>query len=81
MSARVREGPADCIGIGGVTAALREVRGHGAPGLSELVTGVMWSKGDVGAQWMLDLCSGVVDEGYVLEELGVRCGAASLQGK
>ena len=41
MSATVREGPADCVGIDGVAAALKNMKRHGTPGLSGLVAGVM----------------------------------------
>jgi len=65
MSAGVGEGPADCVGVDGVRAALKRMKKHGAPGLSGLVTEMMRATGDAGAQWILDLCNGVVKEGSV----------------
>jgi len=37
ISAEVKEGPADCIGIGEVTAALKKMKRHKAPSLSPWV--------------------------------------------
>jgi len=68
MSAGVGEGPADCVGMDGVGAALRRMKGHGAPGLSGLVTEMMQATGDAGAQLILDLCDGVVKEGGVPDD-------------
>jgi len=36
ISAEVKEGPADCIRISEVAAALKKMKRHKAPGLSEL---------------------------------------------
>jgi len=36
ISAEVKEGPADCIRIGEVAAALKKIKRHKAPGLSGL---------------------------------------------
>jgi len=44
---------------------LKRMRGHGAPGLSGLVAEVIRATGDVGIQWILDLCNGIVKEGGV----------------
>ena len=38
LSAEVKEGPADCIRMDEVRAALKEMKRHKAPGLSGLVT-------------------------------------------
>ena len=38
LSAEVKEGPADCIRMDEVRAALKEIKRHKAPGLSGLVT-------------------------------------------
>ena len=40
---------------------VKEVKEHGAPGLSALATGVIRAVGNVGARWMLDLCGGIVE--------------------
>jgi len=61
LSAEVGE---DCVGMDGVGAALGEMGGRGAPGLSRLVTGMMRA---TGAQWMLDLCSCIMRVGGVPE--------------
>jgi len=68
ISATVVEGPVDCVRMDEVAAALRKMRGNGAPGLSGLVAEVMQSTGDIGALWMLDLCNGIVKEGCIPED-------------
>ena len=49
-SAGVKEGPADCIGINEVTAALIKMKRHKAPGLSRLVAEMIQATGDIGTQ-------------------------------
>jgi len=68
MSAEVREGPAGCIRMDEVRAALKRMKGHKAPGLSGLVTEMMQATGDLGTQWILDLCDGIVKEGSIPED-------------
>jgi len=46
--AGVKEGPADCIKIGEVDAALKNMKRHKAPGLSELVPEMTQATGDIG---------------------------------
>ena len=38
LSAEIKEGPADCIRMDDVRAALKEMKRHKAPGFSRLVT-------------------------------------------
>ena len=57
LSAEVKEGPADCIRMNEVRAALiKEMKRHKAPGLSGLVTEIIQATVDIGTQWILDLC-------------------------
>ena len=49
ISAEVKEGPADCIRMDEVRAALKMKR-HKAPGLSGLVTEMIQATGDIGTQ-------------------------------
>jgi len=39
-----------------VRAALKEMTRHKAPGLSGLVTEMIQATGEIGTQWILDLC-------------------------
>ena len=48
--------------------ALKEMKRHKAPGLSGLVTEVIQATGEIGTQWMLDLCNGIVKEGSIPED-------------
>jgi len=48
--AGVEEGPADCIGINEVAAALQNLKRHKAPGLSGLVAEMIQTAGDIGTQ-------------------------------
>jgi len=59
LSSRVKEGAADCIRIDEVAAALNKMKRHKAPGLSELVAEMIQATGDIGTQWILDLCNGI----------------------
>jgi len=68
LSAEVKEGPADCIRMAEVRAALKEIKRHKAPGLSGLVTEMIQATGEIGAQWILDLCNGIVKEGSIPED-------------
>jgi len=45
-----------------VRAALKEMKRHKAPGLSELVAKMIQATRDIGTQWILDLCNGIVKE-------------------
>jgi len=65
LSADVKEGPADCIRMDEVRAALKEIKRHKAPGLSGLVTEMIQATREIGTQWMLDLCNGIVKEGSI----------------
>ena len=51
-----------------VRAALKEMKRHKAPGLSGLVTEMIQATGDIGTQWILDVCNGIVKEGSIPED-------------
>ena len=68
ISAGVKEGPADCIRIAEVRAALKEMKRHKPPGLSGLVAEIIQATGNIGTQWLLDLCNGIVKERCVPED-------------
>jgi len=68
MSAEVKEGPADCIRIGEVVAALKKMKRHKAPGLLGLSAEMIQATEGIGTQWLLDLCNGIVKEGCILED-------------
>ena len=68
ISAEVKEGPADCIRIGEVAAALKKMKCHKAPGLSGLTAEMIQATEGIGTQWLLDLCNGIVKEGYIPED-------------
>jgi len=55
ISPEVKEGPADCIRMAEVRAALKKMKRHKAPGLSGLVAKMIQATGDIGTQWVLDL--------------------------
>jgi len=61
ISAEVKEGPADCIRMAKVRAVLKKMKSHKAPGLSGLVTEMIQATGDIGTQWILDLCNGICE--------------------
>jgi len=68
ISAEVKEGPADCIRIGEVAAALKKTKRHKAPGLSGLTAEMIQATEGIGIQWLLDLCNGIVKEGCIPED-------------
>jgi len=68
ISVTVKEEPADCIRIDEVVAALKKMKRHKAPGLSGLVEETIQTTGDIGTQWILDLCNGIVKEGCIPED-------------
>ena len=51
-----------------VAAALKKMKRHNAPGLSGLVAEMIQATLDIGTQWMLDLCNGIVKEGCIPED-------------
>ena len=51
-----------------VRAALKEMKRHKAPGLSGLVTEMIQATGEIGTQWILDLCNGIVKEASIPED-------------
>jgi len=68
ISATVKEGPANCIRIHEVAAALKKMKKHKAPGLSALVAEMIQTTGDIGTEWILDLCNRIVKEGCIPED-------------
>jgi len=67
-SAEVKEGPADCIRIGEVVAALKKMKRHKVPGLSGLSAEMMQATEGIGTQWLLDLRNGILKEGCIPED-------------
>jgi len=68
MSAEVKQGPADCIRIGEVAAALKKMKMHKASGLTGLTAEMIQATEGIGTQWLLDLCNGIVEEGCIPED-------------
>jgi len=62
MNGIIKEGPADCITIPEVIAALKKMKKHKAPGLSGLVAEMIQATGDIGIYWLTDLCSAILKE-------------------
>jgi len=48
ISAEVKEGPADCIRIGEIAAALKKMKRHKAPGLSGLTAEMIQTREGIG---------------------------------
>ena len=67
ISAGVKEGPADCISISELTAVLKKMKRHKAPGSSGRVAEMIQATGDIRTQWILDLCNGIVKEGLEIK--------------
>jgi len=55
ISAEVKEGPADCIRMAEVSAVLKKMKRHKAPGLLGLVAEMIQATGDTGTQWISDI--------------------------
>jgi len=51
-----------------VRAVLKKIKRHKAPGLSGLVAEMIQATGDIGTQWILDLCNGIVKEGCIPDD-------------
>jgi len=68
ISATVKEGLADCIRIDEFAAALKKMKRYKAPGLSGLVAEMIQATGDIWAQWILDLCNGIVKVSCIPED-------------
>ena len=68
IPAEVKEGPADCIMMAEVRAVLKKMKRHKAPGLLGLVAEMIQATGDIGTQWILDLCNGIVKEGSIPDD-------------
>ena len=49
-------------------AVLKKMKRHKAQGLSGLVAEMIQATGDIGTQWILDLCNGIVKEGSIPED-------------
>jgi len=67
ISAEVKERPADCIRMAEVRAVLKKMKRHKDLRLSGLVAEMIQATGDIGKQWILDLCNGIVKEGSIPE--------------
>ena len=68
ISAEVKEGPADCIRIDEVPAALKKMKRHKVPGFSGLEAEMMQATGGIGTPRILDLCNGIVKQGCIPED-------------
>jgi len=51
-----------------VRAVLKKMKRHKAPKLSGLVAEMIQATGNIGTQWILDLCNGIVKEGSIPED-------------
>jgi len=60
ISAGVKEGPEHCIRIEEVSAALKKMKRDKAPSLSGLVAEMIQTTRDIGTQWILVLCNGIM---------------------
>ena len=49
-------------------AVLKKMKRHKAPGLSGLVAEMIQATGDIGTQWILDLCNDIVKEVSIPED-------------
>jgi len=78
ISAGVKKGPADCIKIDEVAAALKKIKRHKSPGLSELVAEMIQSTGDIGTQWILDAYKFGVEEWLVSAVMSIHTGAKTV---
>ena len=47
-----------------MTAVLNNTKRHKAPGLLGLVAKMIHATGDIGTQWILDLCNGIAIDRY-----------------
>ena len=47
--------------------------------LSAIVAEMIQATGDIGTQWILDLCNGTVKEGLCPRGLEVKCGISNLE--
>jgi len=68
ISAGVKEGPAVCIRINEVAAALKKMKRHKALIFLGLVAEMIQATGDIGTQWILDLYNGIVKESCIPED-------------
>jgi len=68
ISDGVKEGPADCIRIDEVAAALKKMKRYKAPCLSGLVAEMIQATGDIGTRWILDFCNGIVKEDCIPQD-------------
>jgi len=79
ISAGVKERPADCIRIDKVSAALKTIKRHKASGLSGLAAEMIQATGDIGTQWILDLCNGIAKKRLHPRRLEDKCVTTNLQ--
>jgi hypothetical protein len=64
----VVSGPAEEITCQEVNFATGKMKSDKAAGPSGVVVEMLWLAGDVGVQWMTDLCNAVVREGKIPED-------------
>ena len=62
--AEVKEGPADCSS----EAVVKKMKRHKTAGLSGMAAEMIQATGDIGTQWILDLCNGTVKEASIPED-------------
>ena len=62
-----------------VAAALKIGESHKTTDLAGLVAEMIQAIGNIGIQWILDLCYGIVKEGSIPEDCKSKCGTTSLQ--
>ena len=67
ISAGVKEGPAGCIRIDEVAAALKKMKRQSCR-LVRASSRMMQTAGDIGTQWILHLCNGIVKESCIPED-------------
>jgi len=67
ISAGIKEGPADCIRIDEVAAALKYMKTQ-SPRHVRASSRNDKATGEIGTQWILDLCNGIVKEGCIPED-------------
>jgi len=51
-----------------VAAALKKMKTHKSPGLSGLVAEMIQATGDIGTQWILEICNGIEKVGCIPDD-------------
>ena len=68
VECNVKEGPSCTIGRDEVVKALKQMRDGKAPGLSGVASELMKAAGDVGIEWLTDLCDKIIQERKIPED-------------